>query len=274
MARWEKDELRKIAEADDLHIAPFRDDGVTYGTRRENAKSGLANAPAVNVIVVDDDRSSREWVASHVKSWGFNVEQASDGEDALQKLETFDPHLVLTDLMMPRIDGFDLLRALKQRGACPPVIVLSAFGNVEIATQTVHELGAFWFLDKPVRLSALRCLIERAAAQSRMVEEADRLRRQLAYQGTLANMVGSSPEMQKVFSQILQVAHSSICVLTTGESGTGKEMVARAIHELSPRRAGPFIAVNCAALPENLVESELFGHEKGAFTDAGIRRQG
>jgi DNA-binding NtrC family response regulator len=230
--------------------------------------------PGARVLVVDDDRSLRESVASNIKSWGFNVEQASDGQEALQKLETFAPHLVVTDLMMPRVDGFDLLRELKARGYCPPVIVLSAFGNVEIATQTVHELGAFWFLDKPVRLSALRCLIERAAAQSRMVEEADRLRRQLAYQGTLGNMVGSSPEMQKVFSQILQVAHSSVCVLTTGESGTGKEMVARAIHELSPRRAGPFIAVNCAALPENLVESELFGHEKGAFTDAGIRRQG
>ena len=226
------------------------------------------------VLVVDDDRNVRESVAGNIKSWGFNVEQASDGQDALQKLDTFEPHLVLTDLVMPKVDGFDLLRELKARGACPPVIVLSAFGNIEIATQTVHEYGAFWFLDKPVRLSALRCLIERAAAQSRMVEEADRLHRQLAYQGTLANMVGSSPEMQKVFSQILQVAPSSVCVLVTGESGTGKEMAARAIHDISPRRAGPFIAINCAALPENLVESELFGHEKGAFTDAAVRRQG
>jgi DNA-binding NtrC family response regulator len=226
------------------------------------------------VLVVDDDRSLRESVASNVKSWGFNVEQACDGQEALQKLETFEPHLLVTDLVMPRVDGFDLLRALKARGPCPPVIVLSAFGNIEIATQTVHEFGAFWFLDKPVRLSALRCLIERAAAQSRLVEEADRLHRQLAYQGTLANMVGSSPEMQRVFSQILQVASSSVCVLITGESGTGKEMVARAIHDLSPRRGAPFIAINCAALPDSLVESELFGHEKGAFTDAGVRRQG
>ncbi len=226
------------------------------------------------VLVVDDDPRLRESVTANIKSWGFIVEEASDGQEALQKVETFEPHLLVTDLMMPRVDGFDLLRALQARGACPPVIVLSAFGNVEIATQTVHEFGAFWFLDKPVRLSALRCLIERAAAQSHLVEEADRLHRQLAYQGTLANMVGSSPEMQRVFSQILQVAPSSVCVLITGESGTGKEMVARAIHDLSPRRGGPFIAINCAALPENLVESELFGHEKGSFTDAVVRRQG
>ena len=225
------------------------------------------------VLVVDDDSSLRESMASNIKSWGFSVEQACDGQDALQKMAAFDPHLLVTDLMMPRVDGFDLMRALKDRGP-RPVIVLSAFGNIEIATQTVHEFGAFWFLEKPVRLSALRCLIERAAAQSQLVEEADRLRRQLAYQGTLVNMVGSSPEMRKVFSQVLQVAPSSVCVLVTGESGTGKEMVARAIHDLSPRRAGPFIAINCAALPENLVESELFGHEKGAFTDAAVRRQG
>jgi len=223
---------------------------------------------------VDDDRALRESVASNIKSWGFNVEQACDGQEALQKLESFEPHLLVTDLVMPRVDGFDLLRALRARGSCPPVIVLSAFGNIEIATQTVHEFGAFWFLEKPIRLSALRCLIERAAAQSHLVEEANRLHRQLAYQGTLLNMVGSSPEMQGVFAQILQVAPSSVGVLVTGESGTGKEMVARAIHELSPRRAAPFIALNCAALPENLVESELFGHEKGAFTDAVVRRQG
>jgi DNA-binding NtrC family response regulator len=229
---------------------------------------------SARVLVVDDDRSLRESVANHIKSWGFNVEQACDGQEALQKLETYEPHLLVTDLVMPRVDGFDLLRTLKARGACPPVIVLSAFGNIEIATQTVHDFGAFWFLDKPVRLSALRCLIERAAAQSHLVEEADRLHRQLAYQGSLANMVGSSPEMQTVFSQILQVAPNSVCVLITGESGTGKEMVARAIHDLSPRSGGPFIAINCAALPENLVESELFGHEKGAFTDAAVRRQG
>src|SRR5579872_465613 len=226
------------------------------------------------VLVVDDERAARESIASRIKSWGFKVEQACDGQDALEKLPLFEPHLLVTDLVMPRVDGFDLLRTLKAQSHCPLVIVLSAFGNLETATQTVHELGAFWFLEKPVRFNVLRCLVERAAAQSYLAEESERLNRQLAYQGTLGNIVGSSHSMQRVFSQILQVAPNSVPVLITGESGTGKEMVARAIHDLSPRRNGPFVAINCAALPENLVESELFGHERGAFTDAAVRRQG
>jgi DNA-binding NtrC family response regulator len=230
--------------------------------------------PGARVLVVDDDRGLRESIASNIKSWGFSVEEAGDGQEALEKLETFEPHLLVTDLVMPRVDGFDLLRTLRAQGAGPPVIVLSAFGNLETAAQTVHEFGAFWFLEKPIRFSALRCLVERAVTQSHLAEEAERLQRQLAYQGILGNMVGGSPAMQKVFSQILQVAPSTAGVFITGESGTGKEMVARAIHELSPRRGGPFVAINCAALPETLVESEVFGHEKGAFTDAAIRRQG
>jgi DNA-binding NtrC family response regulator len=226
------------------------------------------------VLVVDDDRSLRESLASNIQSWGFRVEEACDGQEALEKLETFEPHLLVTDLVMPRVDGFDLLRTLRAQGARSPVIVLSAFGNLETAARTVHEFGAFWFLEKPIRFSALRCLVERAATQSHLAEEAKRLHRQLACHGTLGNMVGVSPAMQKVFAQILQVAPSTAGVFITGESGTGKEMVARAIHDHSPRHGGPFLAINCAALPETLVESELFGHEKGAFTDAAARRQG
>jgi Response regulator containing CheY-like receiver, AAA-type ATPase, and DNA-binding domains len=223
---------------------------------------------------VDDERYARESLAGEIKSWGFNVEQACDGQEALEKLPTFEPHLLVTDLVMPRLDGFDLLRILKAQGSCPPVIVLTAFGNLATATQTVHEFGAFWFLHKPIRFNVLRCLIERAVEQRYLIEESDRLNRQLAYQGILANIVGGSPTMQRIFSTILQVASNSVPVLITGESGTGKEMVARAIHDLGPRREGPFVAINCAALPENLVESELFGHEKGSFTDAAVRRHG
>jgi DNA-binding NtrC family response regulator len=229
---------------------------------------------AIRVLVVDDDHSVRESVASKIKSWGFKVEQACDGQEALEKIPAFEPHLLVTDLVMPRVDGFDLLRTLKAQGHCPLVIVLTAFGNLETATQTVHEFGAFWFLHKPIRFNLLRCLVERAAAQSYLVEESERLNRQLAYRGILANIVGGSQTMQRIFAQILQVAPNSVPVLITGESGTGKEMVARAIHDLGPRREGPFVAINCAALPENLVESELFGHEKGAFTDAAVRREG
>jgi len=156
----------------------------------------------------------------------------------------------------------------------PPAIVLTAFGNIETAIQTMHDLGAFWFLEKPIQPSALKVLLERAATQSRMAEETERLQRQLSYQGVLVDLVGACPPMQQVFSMIRQVAPSKAAVLVTGESGTGKELVARAVHHLSPRRSGPFVAINCAALPETLMESELFGHEKGAFTGAVERRAG
>jgi DNA-binding NtrC family response regulator len=138
----------------------------------------------------------------------------------------------------------------------------------------MHDLGAFWFLEKPIQPSALKVLLERAATQGRLAEEAERLQRQLQYQGVLVDLVGTCAAMQQVFSLIQQVAPSKAAVLVTGESGTGKELVARAIHSLSPRRDGPFVAINCAALPETLMESELFGHEKGAFTGAVERRAG
>jgi DNA-binding NtrC family response regulator len=138
----------------------------------------------------------------------------------------------------------------------------------------VHDLGAFWFLEKPVQSQALRLLLERAAAQEKLAEHAERLERQLSNQGVLGEMVGSAPKMREVFSLIQQVAPSRAAVLITGESGTGKELAARAIHTLSPRRNGPFVALNCAAMPDSLMESELFGHEKGAFTGAVDRRAG
>ncbi len=175
---------------------------------------------------------------------------------------------------MPRMDGFELLKRLGSQGNMPPAIVLTAFGNIETAIQTMHDLGAFWFLEKPIQPSALKVLLERAATQSRLTEETERLQRQLAYQGVLVDLVGACPPMQQVFSMVRQVAPSKAAVLVTGESGTGKELVARAVHRLSPRNGGPFVAINCAAMPETLMESELFGHEKGAFTGAVERRQG
>src|SRR5262249_11013373 len=138
----------------------------------------------------------------------------------------------------------------------------------------VHDLGAFWFLEKPVQSQALRLLVERASAQTRMAEHAERLERQLSYTGVMGSMVGASERMQEVFALIRQAAPSRAAVLITGESGTGKELAARAIHALSPRKNGPFVAINCAAMPDTLMESELFGHEKGAFTGAVERRAG
>jgi DNA-binding NtrC family response regulator len=234
----------------------------------------IASAPPTRILVADDEESQRIGLASMIQSWGFTVESAADGQEALDKLSAMPVHVLVTDLMMPRMDGFELLKRLNTQGGAPPAIVLTAFGNIETAIQTIHDLGAFWFLEKPIQPSALRILLERAASQSRLAEETERLQRELQYKGVLVDMVGSSPPMQEVFSLIRQVAPSKAAVLVTGESGTGKELVARAIHHLSPRRNGPFVAINCAAMPETLMESELFGHEKGAFTGAVERRAG
>jgi DNA-binding NtrC family response regulator len=238
--------------------------------------SGTAPGHPIRVLFADDEEQQRVSLAKIIQSWGFAVETAADGVEVLEKLGQISFDVLVTDLMMPRMDGFELLKRLGTQGLAgrPPVIALTAFGNIETAVQTMHDLDAFWFLEKPVQISALKMLIERAATQSRLSEETERLQRRLVYQGILDGLVGACPSMQQVFSLIRQVAPSKAAVLVTGESGTGKELVARAVHQLSPRRDGPFVAINCAALPETLMESELFGHEKGAFTGAIERRAG
>jgi DNA-binding NtrC family response regulator len=230
--------------------------------------------PVTRVLVVDDEVSQRTALASMIALWGYAVETAGDGVEALEKLASFGAHVMVTDLMMPRMDGQELLRRLKAQGNGPPAIVQTAFGNLETSISVIHDLGAFWFLEKPVQSQALRLLLERAAAQGKLAEHAERLERELSNRGVLGEMVGASGTMQQVFALIQQVAPSRAAVLITGESGTGKELAARALHLLSPRRAGPFVAINCAAMPDTLMESELFGHEKGAFTGAVERRAG
>ncbi|MDE3198449.1 MAG: sigma-54-dependent Fis family transcriptional regulator [Acidobacteriota bacterium] len=228
----------------------------------------------VNVLIVDDESSQRTGLAGMVKAWGMLAETAADGHEALEKMETFQPDAIITDMNMPGLDGFGLLRALRDAGEMPPVIVLTAFGNIETAVRTVHELGAFWYVEKPIQPNVLQVLLRRAVAQSGLRNEKKVLERQLQYKGSVGEMVGESGRMQEIFSLLQQAAPSRAPVLVSGESGTGKELVARTIHMLSPRRAGPFVAINCAALPETLIESELFGHEKGSFTGATERRAG
>ncbi len=232
---------------------------------------GLNSIP---VLVVDDESNQRTALASMLEAWGYRVETASDGQDALDRLRDFDAGIVITDLMMPVLDGKELLRRLREQPNRPLAIVLTAFGNIETALETTHDLGAYWFLEKPLEPRALRLLLERAAEQRRLEMYKESLERQLAGQGILGDLVGSSPAMRSAYSLIRQVAPTRATVLITGESGTGKELAARAIHNLSPRREGPFVAVNCASMPETLIESELFGHEKGAFTGAVERRRG
>ena len=238
-----------------------------------NSAVGDKKMPA-KILVVDDDSQQRSDLAQMVQSLGFQVAAATDGEDALAKLVSFPANVILTDLVMPRMDGIALLKVLEERGDRTPTIVLTGFGSVDQAISFVHDLNAFWFLEKPVQSAVLRTLLERALQQNQLIEETELLSRQLSYQGVLGDLTGESPAMQEVFSLIHQVAPTTASVFISGESGTGKELVARAVHRLSPRNGGPFVAVNCAALPDTLVESELFGHERGAFTGAVERRAG
>jgi DNA-binding NtrC family response regulator len=226
------------------------------------------------VLIVDDDGEERQLLAEALSGEGYGIETAADGIYAFEKMKVFEPDVILTDLNMPRMDGFEMLTQLRRHQMAIPVIALTGFGSLEKAVSVVHDLKAFWFLEKPVKMGVLLALLERAAAQSRLLRETDRLNRELLTQGTLGDLVGKSPAMQRIYSLIRQVAGSSAAVLITGESGTGKEMVAHEIHRLSRRAAGPFVAINCAALPESLIESELFGHEKGSFTGAGDRHMG
>ena len=228
----------------------------------------------IRVLIADDEASQRDGLAALVSAWGMLAETAGDGNEALRKLADFPADVILTDLNMPGLDGFGLLGRLRDSGDAPPAIVLTAFGNIETAVKTVHELGAYWFLEKPIQPEVLQTLVRRAASHAGLSAEKRNLERQLGYKGALGELVGASPRMQEIFALLQQAGPSKACVLITGESGVGKELVARALHRLSARRQGPFLAINCAALPETLIESELFGHEKGSFTGALERRAG
>ena len=227
-----------------------------------------------HILVVDDDTQQCSDMAEMVRSLGYHVTTAADGKEALDRLASAPANAILTDLVMPRMDGVALLKELASRGDRTPTVVLTGFGSIDQAISVVHDLKAFWFLEKPVLPGAMATLLERAIQQNQLLKETERLHSQLSYQGILGDLVGDSPCMKEIFSMIRQVAPTTASVLISGESGTGKELVARAIHNLSSRSGGPFVAVNCAALPESLMESELFGHEKGAFTGAVERRAG
>ena len=228
----------------------------------------------IRVLIVDDEESQRAGLAAMVSAWGMLPKTAGDGNEALETLNSFPADVILTDLNMPGLDGFGFLQRLRETGDMPPTIVLTAYGNIETAVKTVHELGAYWFLEKPIQAGTLEVLVRRAGSHAELSQEKRVLERNLVYKGSLGEMVGKSPRMQEIFALLQQAGPSRAGVLITGESGTGKEMVARTLHALSPRRQGPFVAINCAALPESLIESELFGHEKGSFTGATERRAG
>ena len=232
-----------------------------------------AKSVAERVLIVEDEPAARIGLEQLVKSWGFLAESAGDGEEALAKVTTFRPAIVITDLVMPRLDGLGLLRALQSQGADVTTLLLTAQGTVDTAVEAMKE-GAYDYLTKPVDLQRLKILLDKIVERLETMREVKALRRQLRESGTFGTMIGNSPEMRKIYQVIEQAAPTGASVLITGESGTGKELVAQTIHQLSPRATFPFVAINCAAIPETLLESEIFGHEKGAFTGAADRRQG
>jgi DNA-binding NtrC family response regulator len=226
------------------------------------------------VLIVDDEAPARQGLSELVAGWGYVTEIAADGREALERIDSFSPLVVITDILMPNLDGFQLLSHIREDNPQTAVILLTGQGSVDAAIRSVKEEGAFYYFEKPIDTRRLQLVLRKAAEYSSTRHENELLRRQLRQYGAFGDMVGSSEAMREIYTLVEQVAPSSVSVLVTGESGTGKEMVARSIHKLSPRSNQPFIAINCAAVPETLMESELFGHEKGAFTGAADRRIG
>jgi DNA-binding NtrC family response regulator len=226
-----------------------------------------------SLLLVEDKNELRAMLRKALERAGYTVDEAPDGAAAIQKIRARRYLLVITDLKLPGASGLDVLRAVKTADATIPVILLTAYGSVEEAVTAMKD-GAFDFLQKPVDLDHLRLLVERAARQQELLRENLLLREEYAARYGFPRIVGEHPSIRDVSGQIQRVAGTDSTVLLLGESGTGKELFARAVHHLSPRREQPFVALNCAAIPEGLVENELFGHEKGAFTGAGARKVG
>jgi len=233
-----------------------------------------ADAPGRDrLLIVEDDAAQRVGLQKLLTSWGFAVDVARDGREALEKIAADRPSIVLSDLVMPNLGGLDLLRALKQDGSDITMVLLTAQGSVETAVEAIKQ-GAYDYLTKPVDPQRLRIVLDQVAARHDTLREVRALRRQLQERGTFGSLVGASLEMRKIYQVLEQAAPTSASVLVHGESGTGKELVAQTIHQLSPRAGQPYVPLNCAAIPDTLLESELFGHEKGAFTGAVARRAG
>jgi DNA-binding NtrC family response regulator len=225
------------------------------------------------ILVVDDDAAMRDYLREELEHEGFRVEGAASGRAGVERVKQGGIDLVVSDVKMPDLDGLDLLREVREVSPAPYVITITAFGSIDTAIRAV-KLGAFDYITKPFEIEQLVLVIDKALSEQALRSEVARLREEVARSVRFENIIGRSRAMQEVFGLIRRVASSQASVLITGESGTGKELVARAIHAHSPRGSRPFVAVNCAAIPETLLESDLFGYRRGAFTDAKTDKPG
>ena len=226
------------------------------------------------ILIVDDEPAARTGLSEIVTDWGYQTQVASNGEEALTIAADFLPDVVISDIYMPKLDGFGLLSKLRELQPDASVILLTGQASIEDAMRAVMEEGAFYYFEKPINTRQLNVVVRRALERSNVKRENTQLRRQLSEHGVFGKLVGASHAMRQLYTIIEQVANSAVSVLITGESGTGKDLVAQTIHQLSSRAAYPYIPINCSAIPETLMESELFGHERGAFTGAIARREG
>jgi len=225
------------------------------------------------ILIVDDERGQRELLGGHLRHLGYEIFEAGDGEEAVQIARQKGPDIVLLDQRMPKLAGADAIRALHETAPDLDIIVVTAFGTVEQAVEALH-LGAVDYLTKPVDLDRLHVVVRKALERRTLLRENRELRQKLAGGPRMQGIVAGSGVMEELLGTVARAAPTEATVLITGESGTGKELIARAIHAASPRADGPFVAVHCAALAESLLESELFGHAKGAFTGAHQSREG
>ncbi|HEY2028814.1 MAG TPA: sigma-54 dependent transcriptional regulator [Myxococcales bacterium] len=225
------------------------------------------------ILIVDDEEQTREVFAELLQRWGYEVGQTSDGHGALKMAAETRPDVIISDLVMPKLDGLALVRALREEQPDTPVVIITGKGTIDAAVEAVRE-GVFDFVEKPLDPARLKVILQRALEKKETLHEMQILRRRIGQMDAGVGMIGNSPPMRRTMELLEKVAPSKASVVITGQSGTGKEMVARAIHQLSPRRDKPFIAINCSAIPASLMESEMFGHERGAFTGADQRRLG
>jgi len=225
------------------------------------------------VLIVDDEENLRHWLRMILTEANYEVDEAENGENALKKFETNTYDFVLCDIRMPKMDGPALLQEMRRRQIPSTVIMMSAYGSEDTAIETM-KMGAYDYISKPFHQDEIILVLRKAEEREKLIRENRILRRQMIRESGFQNIITRNPKMQEILETVLKIADYKTTVLITGESGTGKELIAKAIHYSSSRKDGPFIAVNCGAIPETLLESELFGHIRGAFTDASYTKKG